>query len=118
MPVLITVAALLLLWAFIVWDRRKPVQKMSRHELDVGWSAKPLLKWPLHLALSLISLMFGVTEWFDPSLPPFTGKLSAIVSMAHTTFGEHGPAYVYFCCSVVLLVLAFVLWQRKARQAP
>ncbi|MDO6387045.1 hypothetical protein [Uliginosibacterium sp. 31-12] len=118
MPVLITVAALLLLWGFIVWDRRKPSQKMSRHEIEKGWSAKPLLKWPLLLALSLVFLMLGTIEWLDPSLPPFTGKLSVIVSIAHTSFGAHGPAYVYFCVGVMLLVLAFVLWQRKERQEP
>lgn len=118
MPVLITVAALLLLWGFIAWDRRNSAQKISHHKIENGWAAKPLLKWPLHFALSLVFLMLGVIEWLDPSLPPFSGKLSVIVSMAHTSFGAHGPAYVYFCVSALLLFLAFVLWQSKERQEP
>jgi hypothetical protein len=113
MPILICVVALLLLWGFIAWDRRSTARPVSRADMQKGWSPKPWLKWPAFAALALVLLALGAIEWAYPSPPPFTGKLSAIATLAHATLGPRGPAYAALCGGAVLFMLALLLWHHE-----
>ena len=113
MPVLLTLAFLLLLWAFIAWDRRRPVAPISRQALAKGWSPRSVRKWPLVAGLSLCCFVLGVNEWLVPSSPPFTGKLSFLFQIAYLHLGPFGPAYMWWGIAAVLAGYALVLWRNQ-----
>jgi hypothetical protein len=114
MPVLLIIGVLLLLWAFIVWERRRPVQPLPRASMARGWSARALLKWPSFAGLALCCGVLGTVEWLQPSQPPFTGKLSLFFRAAYEQLGPVGVAYVWWAVAALLALAAFASWRAKA----
>ena len=113
------IAALVLLLAFVVWDRRRlqrtPTRALPREALAQGWSARPLLVWPVQVGLSLCAASLAVSELLAPAQPPFTGRRSWLYSSLHSQFGIFGIAMFWLAVCLVLLVLAFLSWHsRKA----
>jgi hypothetical protein len=115
MPVLLIISVLLLLWAFIVWERRRPVQPLARASLSRGWSARALLKWPSFAGLALCCGVLGVVEWLQPSQPPFTGKLSLFFRVAYEQLGPVGVAYVWWSFAALLALAALASWRAMER---
>ena len=119
MYVLLLLLALVGLLAFFVWDRRRlqsgAVTPLPRAALARGWSPRPLLVWPMHAGFSLCMAVLAALEFRAPSVPPFSGKWSAVKELAYTTFGTFGLAYVWSAVSLLLLVLALVAWRTRAR---
>ena len=110
MPVLITIGLLLLLWAFVVWDRRRSVEPLSRKAMSRGWSPRPLLKWPVFAGLALCCAVLGTVKWFQSSHPPFTGKLSLFFRAAYEQFGPSGIAYLWWAVAMGLGLAAVLSW--------
>jgi hypothetical protein len=113
------IAALVLFLAFVVWDRRRmqraPTRALPRDAPAQGWSARPLLVWPVQAGLSLCAASLAVSELLAPSQPPFTGRRSWLYSSLHSQFGTFGIALFWLAICLVLLVLAFLSWHsRKA----
>ncbi len=113
MLVLLTIAALLLLWAFIVWERKRPIRPLSRAAMSRGWSARALLRWPVLAGLSLCCGVLAIKESVQPSQPPFTGKLSPFFRAAFEYFGPAGASYVWWALTVGLVVAAVVSWHKR-----
>jgi hypothetical protein len=118
MEVPLLLLSLVALLAFFIWDRRRlqsgAVKPLSREALAKGWSARPLLVWPIHAALSLCMAVLAIVEYRAPSLPPFRGKWSFVKEFAFSTFGTFGLAYVWSAVSLLLLLLALAAWRSRA----
>jgi heme exporter protein D len=110
----LVIGALVLLLVLVVWDRRRmqrsKVEPLRREELARGWSPRPLFAWPMQLGLALCTGALATQELYSPSLPPFTGRMSAVYGVANNLFGEHGVAYVWLAITLVLLLLAVASW--------
>jgi hypothetical protein len=115
MPVLLMLGLLLVLWAFIIWERRRPVAPLSREVMVHGWSPRALVKWPFSAGLAVCSAALGAAQWFSPSHPPFTGKLSLLSAFAYEQFGPAGIAYFWWAVAAVLACLAVVSWLATVR---
>lgn len=113
----VVIGVLVLLLGLVVWDRRRlqrgQVEPLRREELARGWSAKPLFAWPMHLGVALCTGTLAALEVYSPSLPPFTGRMSAVYRAANNMFGEYGVAYVWLTITLVLLLLAVASWAAR-----
>lgn len=114
MYVLAGIALLLVLLAFVVWDRRRlqsgKVIPLPREALAGGWKATPALVWPFHVGVSLCAALVTAMELYSPSEPPFLGRMSSIYAAAHGMLGIYGVAYFWLAVTLVLLLLALVSW--------
>ena len=115
MPVLFLIGSLLALWAFIVWERRRPVQPMSRQAMSRGWSPSVAPKWSLYVGLALVFTVLGSLQWLNPSHPPFTGRGSWLNALAYTHLGPQGLAIVWWAATLLLIALAFASWRTSSR---
>ena len=97
-----------------MWERRRlqsgKVTPLSRQALAGGWRPKPALVWPLHAGISLCAALLTASEFFSPSQPPFSGRMSSIYRAAHGMLGIYGVAYFWLAVSLVLLLLALIYW--------
>lgn len=114
MPVLLIIGALLLLWGFIVWELRRPVQPLAPASMAHGWSARALLKWPSFAGLALCCSVLGTVEWLQPSQPPFNGKLSLLFRAAYEQLGPGGVAYLWWVIAALSALAAVRSWRVKA----
>jgi hypothetical protein len=105
------IASLLALWAFIIWDRRRITPPLSRKAMARGWAVSPLAKWPVHAGLSAMSAVMAAAAWVNPSLPPFTGRLSSVFTFAYSYLGPQGVAYFWGMVAMTLAVFAVVPWR-------
>jgi hypothetical protein len=110
MPLVILLLVLFALLAFIVWERRRPSVPLSRERTAVGWSPRVLLRWPALAGIFVCTVALGVTEWISPTQPPFTGRLSSLMSLAYEHFGPRGLAFVWFGFAAPLGLAAFASW--------
>ena len=114
MPILLFLACLLLLWAFIAWDRRRSAPPIAHQSLEKGWAPRPTKKWPLTLGLSLCSFSMAFAEWLQPDMPPFTGKFSFLKQYAYDCFGSVGAAYLWGMVGIACLAGAAIQWRNRA----
>jgi hypothetical protein len=119
MFVVLGIAALVALLAFVVWDRRRiqraPVRPLSREALSKGWSPQPLLVWPFWAGLAFVAASLAVIELLAPSQPPFKGRWSTLEFALYSSLGTYGIALFWSAVGVALSVMAFFTWQaRKA----
>lgn len=114
MPALLLIAALLALLIFIGWERRRAasdsVTPLPREALKKGWRARPRRRWKLNAALALMLGVMAVIQWIQPTRPPFTGRLSPVMSFFHAQFGIHGLSYFWAAFGATILLIA--LFQR------
>lgn len=113
MPVLIFIGALLALWAFIVWDRRRPVAPLSRERLARGLAPAAPKVWPMFAGLSAVGGLLGLVAWLEPGQPPFTGRLAWLKTLAYAQLGPAGPALLWWAAALLMAVLAFWGWRGK-----
>lgn len=113
----VVIGILILLLAFVVWDRRRiqrnKAEPLGRERLARGWSAKPLFAWPMHLGIALCTATLTARELYSPSLPPFSGRMSGLYRAANNMFGEYGVAYVWLAITLALLCLAVASWAAR-----
>lgn len=113
----VVIGVLVLLLVLVVQDRRRmqrsKVEPLLREKFVRVWSAKPLFAWPMQLGLALCTGALTARELYSPSLPPFSGRMSAVYRMANNLFGEHGVAYVWLAITLVLLLLAVASWMAR-----
>ena len=100
MPVVILLFILFALLAFIVWERRRTVAPLSRERMAIGWAPPVLLRWPALASIFVCTVTLGVAEWVSPAQPPFTGRLSSLMSLAYEHFGPRGIVLVWFAASM------------------
>ena len=110
MPVVILLLVLFALLAFIVWERRRTVVPLSRERMAIGWTPRVLLRWPALASIFVCTVALGVAEWVSPTQPPFTGRLSSLMSLAYEHFGPRGIAFVWFGFAAPLGVAAVASW--------
>jgi hypothetical protein len=82
---------------------------MSREKMARGVTPGVAVPWKLTFGLAVVTASLGVSEWFEPTKPPFTGKLSFVFEVAYSIFGEHGTSITWFALSSILLVGALAL---------
>lgn len=112
MPVLILIGSLLALWAFIVWDRRRPVKPASQ-----GSGLLAVEEWQTYAFLALGSGTLGLSCWLKPPHPPFTGKLSWVDALAYAHLGPHGVALLWSAMGALFAALAVTSWRRPPAEA-
>nr|WP_295077614.1 hypothetical protein [uncultured Roseateles sp.] len=110
MPALLLIAALVAFLIFIVWERRRAesgsVTPLPREALKNGWRARPLRRWKVNAALGLLLGVMAVVQWVRPTQPPFTGRLSPVMSFFHAQFGIHGVSYFWAAFAAAVLLIA------------
>jgi len=114
-PVLIAIASLLLLWAFVVWERHRPVEPVARDAMARGWSPRTLLRWPVWAALAVCCAGLGAVAWLQPSTGPLTGRLSFVMQAAHALWGAQGPACVWWAAACAFAAGAAVAYRKRSR---
>jgi hypothetical protein len=111
MDVLISIILLvgLLVWIIfdMIWLRRKPAV-ISK---ETGWSSSAFdLKQARHLLFGIAGaiFLFALNEWFHPSLPPFTGRLSSIETALYYSFGPKSLAVFWAMFASFLLLMGLL----------
>lgn len=106
--------------AFIIWDsrrlRRSKFNPISREAMEQGFTPSGGIAWKFVVGLAVVSATLGTSEWLTPKHPPFTGRLSFLVTYAYSVAGEQGPALVWFGICIVLLIGALALWSGNSRK--
>lgn len=103
MAVLVVLIALVLLLVFIAWDKRR-IAKITSPGFSRG--ATPRRSDARVLGFTGMALMCGVmaaSEFFDPRLPPFTGRWAFVYELTYA-IGPYG-LFIYWA----LLATAFAL---------
>ena len=118
MPLLFLIGSLLVLWAFIVWDRKKPLRPLTRERMRRGWSLSMPVRWPMWLGLSFVSATLSLNYWFTPPTPPFTGRGSSLYRLLYEQWGGYGIAAAWSMAALGFLAVALVDLQshRRARK--
>lgn len=117
MPILIFIGLMLALWAFIVWERRRPVAPLSREAMSLGWALSAYARWPVYAGLSFVGALLGLVKWFNPSHPPFAGRLSSLRAVAYAYFGPHGIAYLWWAIAALLVLLSLISWHASSSRS-
>lgn len=115
MPVLISLGLLCALWAFIVWERRRPMAPLSRDQMTQGFMPTGSAKWKRQMVGAALLLVLGALELVRPRLPPFAGKLAWLESSLHAAFGPLAVGRLMLAAGM-LLFCASLLARRKARR--
>ncbi|MBY0236012.1 MAG: hypothetical protein K2W93_13610 [Burkholderiaceae bacterium] len=110
MPALLLLATLIAFLIFIVWERRRAesgsVTPLPREALKNGWRARPLRRWKVSAALGLLLGAMAAIQWVQPKTPPFTGRLSQVMTFFHAQFGIHGVSYFWAAFAAAMLLIA------------
>jgi hypothetical protein len=61
-------------------------------------------------------VVLGLQQWFNPSLPPFTGRWSWVDTIAFNAMGQHGPAYMHMGIGAILLIAGCLKWLEHRSQ--
>ena len=112
MAVLVVLVALVLLLAFIAWDKRRIAKDTSP---IISRGAAPSRSNDRVLGFTGIALMCGImaaSEFVNPRLPPFTGRLAFVYELAYAV----GPYGLFICWA--LLAAAFALAALRAWRVP
>ena len=108
---LVGFALFLALAGFIVWDSRRlrnaKVVPLSREQMAKGYTPGSGATWKLLLVAAVGSTALGFMQWFEPSHPPFTGKLSWLYTVAYGALGPNGIAQFWWAIAVLLVLAAF-----------
>lgn len=117
MLVLWSLGLLLVLWAFIVWERRRPMAPISRDAQARGWSPRALVRWPSFAGIAAVAGVLGAAQWSSPSHPPFDGRLSWVFQWTYAQFGPAGPAYFWWAVAAVFASLSVGAWRAATGRA-
>lgn len=89
--------------------------KLNRGEPDHPHWKKPFSPREIAVAwwgLGACFVVFGLLEWFNPSLPPFSGRLSWVKALAFNAIGQWGPGLLHM--SVGAIFVAAGIWKWSA----
>ena len=64
----------------------------------------------------IVLLAMGMSEWFNPRQPPFTGRWSWVFRSLHDSFGAHGMAYGWFVGGAFFLFAAIATRMKMRRE--
>lgn len=111
MAILIGLFALIALWLFIRHDQSRiknsKLEPLSRESMKGGYAPGKSVVWKGQLGGALMSLIWAVTAFINPTLPPFTGRWSLLNSALYSTLGTYGIAAFSGILSVVFAALAY-----------
>lgn len=113
MPILIFIGLMLALLAFIAWDRHRLTVSKFTPGKKTPYSDPKFLGI---LGVSLMMAIMAAAQWFQPSLPPFSGKFSYIYSVMHSLMGTHGPAWLFSGLALLFAIQAFAVVQARSRE--
>ncbi len=109
MAILIFLGAMLALWAFIVWDRRRlsasKLEPVSREAFVNGWTPRTNSNFLGWLGVSAAAGIMAVANYLNPSLPPFSGRLALFYDAAYSALGMRGPAVFWGCVALLFAVV-------------
>ena len=60
--------------------------------------------------LAACFILLGVSEWFTPSRPPFTGKWAWLSAWAYGSFGPNGLVALQWGIAAALLCVGTLIW--------
>lgn len=115
--VLALIAPLLLIWAFIRWDKNRIERShnpVTREALDRGFRPSTPVAWKLWAGLSLVYFALGISDLMTPPKPPFTGRWSWVGSMLTSELGPYGIAYLEFFISVLMLATSIAFYKQRS----
>jgi hypothetical protein len=114
----------LLLLGFLVfmwWDgrqlRRSKPTPLSREVMARGILPSGLVQWHFWLGASVVTALLAVSEWGNPSKPPFTGRWGWLSDLAYDALGFRGKFWLCVLFSVLALCYGLVLWHRVRKGA-
>ncbi len=103
---------------FIIWDGhrlRAGGSPVPREMMKKGFAPRGLLHWQAWLGMGLIAGVLAITEWHDPSGPPFTGRWSLLHEFAYMTHGRRGVFALFAFYSAASTCYGLVLLQRSRK---
>jgi len=121
MPVVIFIALMLALLAFILWDRKQMTRIPTRKEMENGFTpgASTAGACVGLIAFAAVSALFGWDSWVNPPTPPFSGRGSLLKIWAYGALGPRSFPIFSFLFSAVCVFLTLKLlhahWHRKRR---
>ena len=65
--------------------------------------------------LAMVVAAFGVTEWLNPSSPPFKGRLSWVAEAVVAIVGPSALAFLWFGLGIALLLVARFVWRHTPK---
>ncbi len=114
MAFLIGIGALLALLGFIAWDRRRIANAqpavIGKEKLLSGTN----LRANGFAAVSLMAAVMALSEYLQPSVPPFAGRWSFVYEFANT-IGPLGPILFWAFLATAFVVAAVVSWRGGSR---
>ncbi len=113
MAVLVVLIALVLLLAFIAWDKGR-IAKSTSPGFSQG--ATPRRYDARALGFTCIALMCGImaaSEFVNPRLPPFTGRWAFVYELAYA-IGSYG-LFIYWALLATVFALAALRSWRISR---
>lgn len=74
-------------------------------------------RWLVRLLvlLAAIAVAIGAAEWFNPSPPPYRGRLAWVADAAVSLGGAAGVALLWFVLGAALVVAARFVWRHTPK---
>ena len=114
MAVLIVLIALVLLLAFIAWDKRRIAKGASPDFSRGAMSRKSDGRVLGFTGIALMSGISAVSEFFNPRLPPFTGRWAFVYELAYAV-GPYGLAIYWALLATAFALAALLSWRAAGR---
>lgn len=102
------------------WLRRSPIKPLRREDMENGFvpGARSMPSAAaLFLGFSVVFLVMSLAEYLQPSMPPFSGKLARLKTVAVQAFGPYGVAILFGGVGAALASLGLAKWTVGAGQS-
>lgn len=90
-------------------------QKQQGHIVSQPSSSDSDLAWRGQAGIALIGAISAISNFINPSTPPFTGKWSTIYSVIFDALGPHGRGFLWALISASFAMSAWKNYKQKAR---
>jgi len=115
--VVIFLALMLALLAFIIWDRKQMARIPTRQQMERGYTPGMSTAGGCVglLAFAAVFALFGWDSWVNPPLPPFSGRGSLLKIWAYGALGPRSFPIFSFLSSAVFVLLTLKLLHAQWR---
>lgn len=113
MAIVIGIGALVVLLAFIAWDRCRIANAPPVVGARTNRGAGSNLRANALAAVSLAAAIMAVTELLQPRLPPFTGRWSFLYELAYGA-GPFGLVVFWAFLAAALATAAVLAWRSSS----